>query len=325
MLVTSRQKLGLQGERLYALDGLSYPQTSESEMNCEQLLEQYSAPALFASSARRVQPDFVLREDEMTPLIRLCQLVDGLPLAIELAAGWMNVLSLDDILAEIEQGLSFLESDLTDLPDRHRSMEAVFDATWRQLTQAEQSVFARLCVFQGGFTRLAAEQITGATIRQLAVMVNKAMIQYDTKTNRYRIHRLLHQFGSMKLAHNPEEEKLIRNRHCGFYCPLVQRWDAQLKEGEQQAALAAFEQESANVRSAWNFSIDSEQFNKLDESVDSLGRLYLWRRRFHSGEVATRQAADAFDARPQQQGFGRGYCSSHEDLGENQDLAEYIQ
>ncbi len=148
LLVTSRQKLSLQGERLYALDGLGYPQTSESVINCEQLLEEFSAPALFASSARRVQPDFVLREDEMTPLIRLCQLVDGLPLAIELAAGWMNVLSLGDILAEIEQGLSFLESDLKDLPDRHRSMEAVFDATWRQLTQAEQAVFAGYASFR---------------------------------------------------------------------------------------------------------------------------------------------------------------------------------
>ena len=104
----------------------------------EELLANYSAAALFAASARRVKPEFQLYDKEVPALIHLCRLVDGLPLAIELAAGWTNVLSLADIVAEIEQGLSFLESYLHDLPDRHRNMTTVFEVSWRRLAKDER-------------------------------------------------------------------------------------------------------------------------------------------------------------------------------------------
>jgi predicted ATPase len=286
MLVTSRQKLGLQGERLYALQGLRCPKASEQVINSERLVANYAAAALFAASARRVKPDFQLHDEDVSALIRLCRLVDGLPLAVELAAGWTNVLSLDDIVTEIEQGLSFLESDLHDLPDRHRNMEAVFDVSWRRLTKAEQAVFAQLCIFRGGFTRQAAAQVVGATLRQLAALVNKTLIQYDRKLDRYQVHRLLRQFGADKLAHGPAAENIIREQHCSYYSAALQQWDNQLKGAGQLEALAEFEKESANVRSAWYFAAETGQFAELDRAADGLGRLYLWRRRFHEGETA---------------------------------------
>ena len=293
LLVTSRQKLALQGERLYALEGLRYPKAAEQVTKPERLLANYSAAALFVASARRVQPDFQLYDEEAPALIHLCRLVDGLPLAVELAASWTNVLSLDDIVAEIEQGLSFLESDLHDLPDRHRNMEAVFEVSWRRLAKTEQAIFAQLCVFRGGFTRQAAEMVMGATLRQLAMLVNKALIQYDRKLDRYQVHRLLHQFGADKLAHNLAVENAVRNRHCSFYSAALQQWNRQLKGTEQLAALSEFDKESANMRSAWYFAAKTGQFAELDRAADGLGRFYLWRRRFHEGKTAGRLAEES--------------------------------
>ena len=146
LLVTSRQKLALQGERLYPLHGMPCPDSTEQVIKSERLLADYSAADLFTATARRVRPDFHLHENEVSSLIRICHLVDGLPLAVELAAGWTNLLPLAGIAAEIEQSLSFLESDLRDLPDRHRNMEAVFDVSWGRLSTAEQALFCN-CVF----------------------------------------------------------------------------------------------------------------------------------------------------------------------------------
>jgi len=290
LLVTSRQKLGLQGECLYALQGLNCPKAGDQVTKSEQLLASYSGAALFAASAQRVKSDFQLQDEEVPALIRLCRLVAGLPLAVELAAGWTNVLSLGDIMTEIEQGLSFLESDLHDLPDRHRNMEAVFEVSWQRLAKAEQLIFAQLCIFRGGFTRQAAAQVVGASLRQLATLVNKALIQYDRKLNRYQVHRLLRQFGADKLTHDPAAGKIVCARHCSYYSAALHEWDEQLKGAGQLETLAEFEKESANARSAWDFAVETWQFAELDRAADGLGRFYLWRRRFHEGEAACRLA-----------------------------------
>ncbi len=293
LLVTSRQKLALHGERLYSLQGLLYPESGEQVTQSEELLADYSAAGLFAASARRVKPDFQLYDREVPALIHLCRLVDGLPLAVELAAGWTNVLSLADIVVEIEHGLSFLESDLYDLPDRHRNMKAVFEVSWQRLASDERDLFSQLCIFRGGFTRQAAAQVVGATLRKLVTLVNRALLQYDRELNRYQIHRLLRQFGAEKLARDPAAEKIVRQRYCSFYSVALQQWDKQLKGAGQLEALAEIEKENANVRSAWNFAAENGQFTELDQAADGLGRLYLWRRRFHEGENAARLAEEA--------------------------------
>ena len=284
LLITTRQKLGLHGERLYALEGLHYPDIAQIGLETKNIIANYSAVALFVTCAQRVQPDFQLFDEEMHAIIRLCQLVDGLPLAIELAAGWVTVLSLDDIVAEIEKGLSFLESDLYDLPKRHRNMEAVFDVSWYRLDQLDQKRFAQLCIFRGGFSRQAAERVVGATVKQLAALVNKALIQYDRKLNRYQVHRLLRQFGAGKLAESQETEKAVREKHCAYFCAILQQWDKQSRSSEQLEALATLERESANVRAAWRFVIDTNILTEIDLAADGLGRLYMWRRHFHAGK-----------------------------------------
>src|SRR5262249_21662763 len=139
----------------------------------------YTAVQLFLQSARRVQPEFELARDDLTYLTRICRLVDGMPLGIELAAAWVEMLSLAEIAREIQQSLDFLATELRNVPERQRSLRAVFDYAWQRLNSAEQAVLPALALFRGGFTRAAAEQVTGATLRILATLANKSLLQVN--------------------------------------------------------------------------------------------------------------------------------------------------
>src|SRR5690606_17586228 len=112
---------------------------------------------------QRIRPDFRL-QDEYAGVVRICQLVEGLPLALELAACWLKLLPCDAIADEIQRNLDFLNTNMRDIPDRHRNMRAVFDQSWTLLSEAEQAAFCRLSVFRGGFERAAAEVVAGATL-----------------------------------------------------------------------------------------------------------------------------------------------------------------
>ena len=101
------------------------------------------APQLFLERARQLQPDFAPDESETSDLVRICQIVDGMPLALELAAAWADTLTLREIRRELEGSLGFLATDAAGVVDRHRSMEATFDASWQRLTEQEQRVFAQ--------------------------------------------------------------------------------------------------------------------------------------------------------------------------------------
>ena len=119
----------------------------------------FSAIRLFVQSVRRVQTDFVLQGNDLAAATRICQLVDGMPLGLELAAAWADMLSLDEIAEGIERSIDFLSSDWRDTPERHRSVRAVFDSSWRSLEPSERQVFRRISVFQGGFTHEAAQAV----------------------------------------------------------------------------------------------------------------------------------------------------------------------
>ncbi|MDQ5853574.1 MAG: hypothetical protein M3380_16185, partial [Chloroflexota bacterium] len=144
--------VNLQGEWVVQLEGLPVGQADAPDA---------AAVVLFAERARQVQHDFALSPADYPVVMRVCQLLEGMPLGIELAATWARVLSPTEIMAELERGLDFLEASTHDLPERHRSMRAVFEHSWRLLAPEEQQVLRRLTVFRGGFTRAAAKEVAG--------------------------------------------------------------------------------------------------------------------------------------------------------------------
>ena len=179
----------------------------------------------------------------------------------------------------------------TQLPDRHRNMEAVFEVSWQRLAKAEKLLFAQLCVFRGSLRARWRLQSPALPCISWHLFANKGLIQFEKDSDRYRIHRLLGQFGVNKLSQTPAAaEMIVRKSHCAYFCTALKTWDEQLKGSAQLATLAEMDKESINARAAWIFALKNGQFAELDRAADGLNRYYLWRRRFIEGQTACRLA-----------------------------------
>lgn len=310
VLATSRAKLNLQGEYLFSVTGMELPPPmpmspqpethppDRTHTAQEQLREitTYSAVELFLMSARRLRPDFQPTADDLTHITRICHQVQGMPLSILLAAAWMDMLSPAEIANQIsDQSLDFLAANWPDVPERQRSMRAVFDHSWGLLTERERRVFAGLSVFRGGFARQAAERIVGASLRDLKDLADRSLLQ-RTSTGRYELHELLRQYAAEKLALSPDLNRTINDLHCDHYIVALQEWEADLRGPRQQIALARFEADSANVRGAWSWSMERCWVNRVEQAGDGLCHFYERGGRYEEGGALCRATANRLEA-----------------------------
>jgi tetratricopeptide (TPR) repeat protein len=244
--------------------------------------DEYSAVALFVQSARRAKAGFVLRAEERPAVARICRLVEGMPLAIELAAAWAHVLSCREIAQEIERNLDFLAASTRDLPERHRSMRAVFDHSWNLLSTEEQQVMCRLSLFRGGFVREAAEAVAGATLAQLSALVAKSLVHRTEAAGRYDLHELVRQYAATHLEADPEAGAAAKERHYAFCLALAEAAQPDLRGARQLEWLARLEQEHDNLRAAleWSLVGDGERALRL---AGALRWFWTMRGYFHDG------------------------------------------
>jgi predicted ATPase/tetratricopeptide (TPR) repeat protein/DNA-binding XRE family transcriptional regulator len=279
LLATSRERLRLQGEQVFNIKGLDVPDRLGPEKAA-----MYTAVQLFIQSAQRSRQDFSPSGEDFATISQLCRLVGGMPLAIELAAGWVDALSLTDIEAEIQKSLDFLATDMRNVPVRHRSMQAVFDTTWQQMNETEQTVFCQLSVFRGGFTQQAGQAIAKASLLILSRLVGKSLLSYDPGQDRYQIHELLRQFGKLQLKSDEGREKGVHNRYAAYYCRFLHGQEPALKASRQQTALDEVEAEIGNVRAAWRWAGQHKQVEQLAQAMDSLGYFHEWNGHYQEGE-----------------------------------------
>jgi predicted ATPase len=328
LLVTSRAALNVQAEWRYAIGGLEippihpqpptaspngisfgHPLHGEKELKPLALrptevpvgrergegLEHYDAARLFSERARRLRHDFS-PDDHRADLIRICQLTGGMPLALELAAGWLKALSCAQIADEIQRGLDFLAADARDVPERHRSMVAAFAQSWNLLTEDEQAVFRRMSVFRGGFSREAAEKVTGATLHTLASLADKSFVRVDAE-GRYDVHELMRQYGEAKLDAAGEVEA-TRDAHSAYYLDFLAQREADVKGRRQIAALDEIEADFENIRAAWYHGIEKRNDKGIGYAVETL-TLYCDRRsRFFEHEELYTHAHERFAPAP---------------------------
>jgi len=287
LLVTSREALNLQGERLFEVRGLALPDFEQVDK-----VDDFGAVALFIQRARQVCPGLALSAEDKTGIVRLCRLVEGMPLAIELAASWMRILSPAEIATEIEQSLDFLNAEIRDLPERHRSMGAVFDRSWQRLPVNEQLVLGRLSVFRGGFQRHAAEQVAGASLPILSSLVIRSLLR-RTATGRYDLHELIRQYAASKIAKLPEEMRSAQERHSLYYLGLLEEQGVRLQSHQQKDAVAELIVDMDNIRAAWDWSIATRGFIRLYDVSARLMHLYEVRNWFKEAENMFRKTADA--------------------------------
>ena len=274
LLVTSRVRLNLREEWLMEVTGLDYPAGVEGQPAApagRPLMESYSAIALFVQQARRVRAGFALTAADEAAVVRICQLAEGVPLAIELAASWLRVLSCGEILHELEQGLDFLTSTLQNVPARHQSLRAVFEHSWALLPPSEQDLFRRLSVFRGGFRREAAAQVVGASLPLLAGLADKSLLRRNAD-GRYEVHELLRLYADEHLRANTAEFGQVHDAHCRYYAELLSQYQPQLQASgpELQSALAALSLEQENVRAAWNWAVEQRKSVELNQFMDCL-------------------------------------------------------
>ncbi len=285
LLATSREQLNLQMEWVFQVQGLPVPggeQPIEGETG--------SAAALFLHRARQAHTEFVLTAGEWPAVLRICRLVEGLPLALELAAAWVRTLSCAEIAREIERSLDFLTTSKRDIPERHRSIRAVLDYSWALLSPEEQQGLRQLSVFRSGFRREAAEQVAGAGLSLLSALINKSLVR-RSQAGRYDLHELTRQYAEAKLDAEGQEEQTVRNRHAAYYLNLLAESQADLRSRRQKDVLAALNAEIDNIRQAWEFALTWRQLDLIRRAVWPLWYFYELRNYCQEGEALFGRAA----------------------------------
>ena len=289
-LTTSRETLGLQGEWIFEVHGLPVPENPQAEGSA-----QDTAIELFMQRARRAHIEFNATSDDLSAILRICRLVDGMPLAIELAAAWVRTLTCDEIAKEIERGLDFLKVSTRNISPRHRSMRAVFEHSWKLLTEEEKFVLVRLSVFRGGFRREAAEHVAGATLSILNMLVTKSLIRRNT-AGRYDLHELIRQFAADQCVECQEEQNAYQARHSAFFLTYFGQADVRLRSSTQRETLAELTVEMDNIRAAWDWAVAHREFALIEQSLRTFIMFYDTRCWYQEGYETLGRAVHALEA-----------------------------
>ena len=292
-LITSREALNLQEEWLYPIVGLTFP----TELDAVSAEQNYDAVQLFNERAQRVYTDFSPVE-EVEAIIRVCRLVDGMPLALELAAAWRKTLNCQEIADEIQGSLDFLTTHSRNVAERHHSIQTVFDQTWQRLNEREQNVFKRLSVFRGGFQRDAVVEVTGASLPILSALVDKSLLRLDVN-GRYQIHELLRQYAAEQLEKSASDVQQTQADHANYYIQFLYQRRQDVAGGRQREALLEIKEELDNIRVAWLWAVATVDADALQKGSEPLGLYYQYLGGYLEGLTLFSQATEVLQAQPQ--------------------------
>lgn len=293
LLVTSRERLHLADEWVVELDGLT---VGDGEAMSD-------AVALFNERARRVRHDWAPTRDEQRDVERVCSMLDGSPLGIELAAGWLRLLSVAELTEQIASGLDFLEASVRGVPDRHRSLRAVFEHSWQLLSPDEQRALRRLSVFRGGFDRQAAAMVAEAPLHILAALVDKSLLRRAGAVGgamRFELHEAVRQYAALRLDGDEGERADVRDRHARHYALVLQGRETSLKSYHAVAAAEELRLELDNIRMAAEWSVERGMLDALAAGRVALAMFYETRNTFSEGETVFGRGVAGLERHAQQ-------------------------
>ena len=284
VLVTSRARLAVDGEWLLPLSGLAVPDADETEV---ELIRAFDAVKLFELRAQAAAPAFEARR-HAADVAALARLLDGMPLAIELAAAWVRVLPAADIQREIAGSIDLLAHD-GQAPDRQRSVRASFEHSWRLVNALEQQCLARLSVFAAPFRREAAEQVAAARLPVLAALADKSLLRAHDD-GRFSLHPLVQQCARRYMT----DEPATRQRHCDYVALQLGR----IRDYEvgRPATLLAMDVELEDIRAAWLHAVRSHDGSAVRAMASPLAHYFGIRGRTVEGIALLGQAASAWSA-----------------------------
>jgi predicted ATPase/DNA-binding SARP family transcriptional activator len=306
ILVTSRQRLRLREEHLLRLDGLAVPPEDvlARASTPAEALTAYDATRLFVQRARAIGWQGTLDRASAQAVAELCRLLDGLPLALELAATWTRLLSPPQIVVEVRRSLGFLENTFADAPAHQHSMRAVFHQTWQLLSGDEQRCLSQLALFTGGFDLSAASKVGEATLPLLAALLDKSLLGRGqqrvaiedgvSQEARFELPELIRQYAAEQLVQAGTYEA-VAARHATYYTDWLADWTSALRGANQQLALRAIDGELENIRAAWQWccahAAEQRACAQIGRSLESLFYFYDMRSWFQEGAVVFEQAA----------------------------------
>jgi predicted ATPase/transcriptional regulator with XRE-family HTH domain len=312
ILTTSRERLNMQAEWLFDVEGLSYPVDSRELIvaSREHMLADsrpegdpvlatiggYSAMQLFVQRATQVQPDIPLTDSTLITIARISRHVAGIPLAIELAAAGARMLSINEIEVEIRTNLDALATTLRDVPPRHRSLRAAFDHSWNLLSEPERELFSRLAVFRGDYSLEAAAQVAGGALPLLTALVDKSLLRQSSgparqsagpptpesvPESRFVMLEPIREYAMEKLTVRGELEALQR-AHAEYYLAIAEAAEAQWNSPTAAAAIDRVDRDYDNVRAALGWVRDGGDLTAGLRLGAALRR--YWQRRGYSIE-----------------------------------------
>ncbi len=290
VLVTSRALLRLTGEHEFPVPPLELP--AEGGVADVRALARSEAISLFVQRARAARPTFELNANNATAVSRICRRLDGLPLAIELAAARIRILPQEAMLGRIDHSLALLTGGARDLPERQRTLSAAIDWSYDCLDEKERILFARLAVFAGGWTLDAAEAVCDPE-RALDVMdgmeslVEQSLIRLSGDHGaepRFRMHATMREYALLRLEQCGEAED-VRRRHAEYYVTLAQRADLELQGASQAEWLERLEREHDNLRAALSWLLDRGEAETVLRAATAVWRFWQTRGHYSEGQL----------------------------------------
>ena len=278
ILATSREVLGVRGEVTFRVPSLPVPHTSDPEE-----ARQYGSVQLFTERAVTVKPDFSVDSDNVDAVVAICQRLDGIPLAIELAAARLRILSTAQVAERLSERFRLLAGAKSTRIERHQTLLAAIDWSHDLLSEDERILFRRLSAFAGNFTLEAVEAVCSqdpldslAVLDLISELAHKSMINPDEAPGgetRYRLLESLRQYGADKLL-TASESGEISIAHLSFYADLAQSLEVMWRGGEIGQALELLDQDEDNLRAALDFSFADARIEFAARIVGAIG--YLW-------------------------------------------------
>jgi predicted ATPase/DNA-binding SARP family transcriptional activator len=280
ILTTSREALRVSGEIPYRVPSLEIPKTGV-ELDTEKLLAIESGK-LFVERAVVTYPDFIISPQSVRVIAQICRRLDGIPLAIELAATLVNVLTVEQISKRLEDRFNLLTGGLRSALPRHQTLRAMIEWSYDLLSEKEQLLFRRLAVFVGGWTLEAAEKVCSEdriqsqdVIDLLSQLVNKSLVTVETVQGEIRYRRLetIRQYASEKLVESEERDKL-RDRHLEYFLKLAETAEPHLIRAEQLEWLPLLDADYENLRLAFEWALSKESAESSLNLCKALG--WFW-------------------------------------------------
>ncbi len=299
LLVTSRTPLNLRAELVVLLKNLSIP-TEGTTIDHIALSEgSFDSVRLFDTCARLVFDQFEMTDANLPSIIRICHLVSGIPLAIELAATWIGHYSCEEIVEAIEQDISFLSTRFVDHPERHADMSQLFNHSWKLLNRDEQQALLKLSTFAGSFSRGAAEHLLDDSLGTLISLVDKSMLNIS-HGGRYDMHDLVRRFVSEKWtefygAQADEEQEKAKDQFGRYFFETVTALAAKLHVEEPAPIIKTIQLELSNILSGWRWALEARQFGLLIGTINSLSRFYHFTGLYHEALSHFTKSAESLE------------------------------